>query len=159
MKIMLDDISYIEDIHHYSGKMGLVVWHQYDVLLATRPYGWDTMVKYVAYLAQADIKKVETLTTSDLAGGTDTELIDDYRRSDGDLYRVLAEERGTLGIGGYSDTLKGPVKVVWYNQTRVLRIFVQSDDETLIRRYAETVIRASFGTEDAMKLAKPYLKK
>ena len=159
MKIMLDDISYIEDIHHCSGKMGLVVWHQYDVLLATRPYGWDTMVKYVAYLAQADIKKVETLTTSDLAGGTDTELIDDYRRSDRDLYRVLAEERGTLGIGGYSDTLKGPVKVVWYNQTRVLRIFVQSDDEALIRRYAETVIRASFGTEDAMKLAKPYLKK
>ena len=119
---MLDDISYIEDIHHYSGKMGLVVWHQYDVLLATRPYGWDTMVKYVAYLAQADIKKVETLTTSDLAGGTDTELIDDYRRSDGDLYRVLAEERGTLGVGGYSYTLKGSVKVVWYNQTRVLRI-------------------------------------
>ena len=120
---MLDDISYIEDIHHYSGKMGLVVWHQYDVLLATRPYGWDAMVKYVAYLAQADIKKVETLTTSDLAGGTDTELIDEY------------------------------------NQTRVLRFFVQSDDETLVRRYAETVIRASFGTEDAMKLAKPYLKK
>ena len=100
-------------------------------------------------------------TTSNVITGksNDTELIDDYRRSKGDLKDLLSEERGTLGIGGYSDTLKGPVKVVWYNQTRVLRIFVQSDDETLVRRYAETVIRASFGTEDAMKLAKPYLKK
>ena len=41
---MLDDTSYIQEIRHFSGMVGSVVWQQYDVLLAVRPYGWDTMV-------------------------------------------------------------------------------------------------------------------
>ena len=128
--------------------MGLVVWHQYDVLLATRPYGWDAMVKYVAYLAQADIKKVETLTTSDLAGGTDTELIDDYRRSKGDLKDLLSEERGTLGIGGYSDTLKGPLK--WCGTTR--RVCCGFSCSPTTRHLSEDTLRPSLEHPSAQNL-------
>lgn len=45
----------------------------------------------------------------------------------------------------------GPVKIVWLNQTRVLRMFTPVNDEELLTRYAETVIRRSFGTAEAMK--------
>ena len=54
---MLDDISYIEDIHHYSGKMGLVVWHQYDVLLATRPYGGTRWLNTLRIWRRQTLKK------------------------------------------------------------------------------------------------------
>ena len=60
-----------------------------------------------------------------------------------------------LAIGGISRTLKMPVKIVWFNQTRVLRFFTPVDDEMLLTKYIETVIRRTFGTKDAMKLAKP----
>ena len=60
-----------------------------------------------------------------------------------------------LAIGGISRTLMMPVKIVWFNQTRVLRFFTPVDDEILLTKYIETVIRRTFGTKDAMKLAKP----
>ena len=37
---MLDDISYIQEIQHLSAKTGFVVWHQYDIMLAARPFFW-----------------------------------------------------------------------------------------------------------------------
>jgi hypothetical protein len=40
----------------------------------------------------------------------------------------------------------------------VLRVFSQIKDETLITKYVETIIRRTFGTKDAMKLAKPVEK-
>ena len=157
---MIDDISYIQEIKHLSGKVGFFLWHQYDVLLATRIYGWETMVDWAAYLEFADIDNIETITTADLANESETELIDDYRQSKGGIkeFKKLTEERGSLSIGGYSRTLKGSVKIVWFNQTRVLRFFTQFDDETLMTKYVETVIRRTFGTEDAMKLARPVPK-
>ena len=157
---MIDDISYIQEIKHLSGKWGFYKWHQYDVLLATRIYGWDAMVDYAAYLESADIDKIDTITIADMANMPETELIDDYRKSKRGIKGInkLADEKGVLGIGGYSRTLKGNVKIVWYNQTRVLRLFTEFDDETLLTKYVETVIRRTFGTDDAMKLAKPVPK-
>lgn len=70
-------------------------------------------------------------------------------------FERLAEEHGILSIAGNSRTLNDSVKIVWYNQTRALRIFTHINDETLITRYVETVIRRTFGTKDAMKLAQP----
>ena len=59
-----------------------------------------------------------------------------------------------LSIAGISRTLMAPMKIVWFNQTQVLRFFTLVDDDLLIRKYVETVIRRTFGTDDAMKLAK-----
>ena len=67
----------------------------------------------------------------------------------------LTEEKSTLSIAGHSRTLNESIKIVWFNQTRVLRLFTLINDETLITKYVETVIRRTFGTENAMKLAKP----
>lgn len=124
---MLDDISYIQEMKHLYGKVGFVLWQQYDILLASQHYGWETMVDWAAYMESADIENFERLT----------------------------EENGSLSIAGYSRTLNDSVKIVWFNQTRMLRVFTHINDETLITKYVETFIRRTFGTTDAMKLAKP----
>ena len=42
-----------------------------------------------------------------------------------------------------------------FNQTQILRFFTIIDNEELVKKYAETVIRRTFGTENEMKLGKP----
>ncbi|UPS43722.1 hypothetical protein M1D30_08945 [Prevotella sp. E15-22] len=70
-------------------------------------------------------------------------------------YDVLlaAQKHGMLSIAGRSRTLNDDVKLVFYNQTRGLRLFTPINDETLVRKYVETLLRRTFGTPDAMKLA------
>ena len=154
---MLDDASYIQEIKHLSVKVGIILWQQYDVLLATQKYGWETMVDYVAYLESADIDNIDSIAVADMSNEQPTELAPVYNQSKVGLknFDKLAEERGTLSMSGHSRTLKGPVKIVWFNQTRVLRLFTLIDNETLMTKYVETIIRRTFGTNDAMKLAKP----
>ena len=62
---------------------------------------------------------------------------------------------GVLSVAGISKTLGAPMKIVWINQTQVLRFFTLVEDELLIKKYAETTIRRTFGTDNAMKLGKP----
>lgn len=157
---MLDDISYIQEIQHLSAKTGFVVWHQYDIMLAARPFFWEVMVDYAAYMESADLNNIDSLTITEEPGDSATELAHVYNQSKGGLknFDKLAKEKASLGIAGHSRTLNEKVKIVWFNQTRVIRIFTPLNDETLITRYAETLIRRTFGTEDAMKLAKPVPK-
>lgn len=148
----LDDLSYIRQMRHSTAGP----WHQYDILLDAGGYGWQTMLSWADEICASDVH-IETVTAGDM-GASEQELIGQVRQH-GSLQATpeLAEERGMLGVGGSSRTLPSPVKLVWFNQTRVLRIFSLLDDEELMRRYAETVIRRSFGTPDAMKLAKPHV--
>ena len=149
---MIDDISFIKELKHIRG-----VWQQYDVLLAARGYGWEYMVDWAAYMEKEDLDNISTVTVAEIANMPAKELIDEYRKTDGGLkdFDLLSHERGVLSIGGISRTLGCPVKIVWFNQTRVLRFFTLIDDEVLITKYIETVIRRTFGTKDAMKLANP----
>ena len=64
-------------------------------------------------------------------------------------------ESGVLSIGGKSKSIGGPVMIVWTNQTQFLRILTVIDNDEILRRYTETMIRRTFNTPDAMKLAKP----
>ena len=164
---VLEDDSYIQEMQHLSGKVGLVVWQQYDILLAARHYDWETMVDWAAYMESADFDSIESLTIvqllSDNAESTEqwtpfeTELAHVYNQNRVGLknFERLKEEQARLSIYGHSRTLNSPVKIVWFNQTRALRVFTQINDETLITRYVETAIRRLFGTPGAMKLAKP----
>ena len=89
---------------------------------------------------------------------------------DRQIFRLQEEQRSGTAVAafelkkvifilcGISRELKAPMKIVWINQTRVLRFFTLLDDELFVRRYAETVVRRSFGTENAMKLGKPIPK-
>ena len=126
-KPMLDDTSYIQEVQHLSGQVGFVVWQQYDILLATQPYDWWTMVDWANYMEAEELDSLDS----------------------------LKEEYGSLSIAGHSRTLNDSVQIVWFNQSRALRIFTHIDDEAVITRYAETLIRRAFGTPDAMRPAKP----
>ena len=153
---MLDDTSYIQEMKHLYGNVGIAFWQQYDILLATQPYGWDTMVDWVAYMESADIDKIDSIIVGDLNVDNGIELAHVYNQNKVGLknYERLKEECGMLSIAGHSRTLNDSVKIVWANQTRVLRLFTHINDETLITKYVETIIRRTFGTKDAMKLAK-----
>ena len=154
---MLDDISYIQEIKHLHGNAGNVVWQQYDILLAAQHYDWETIVDWAAYMESADIDKIDSIAVADLNDDTGIELAHVYNLNKVGLknFERLVEEHGILSIAGHSHTLNDSVKIVWYNQTRVLRLFTHINDETLVTKYVETIIRRTFGTKDAMKLAKP----
>ena len=138
----IDDVTFIRDIKHIQSGP----WHQYDVLLAAQGYGWDYMISSADYMAAADLENISQVTS----GFIDSE--------DTDITEELKNEAASLSVAGISKTLKAPMKIVWFNQTQVLRFFTIVDDETLIKKYIETVIRRTFGTNDAMKLAKPIPK-
>ena len=156
-EIMLDDVSYIQEIKQLYGKVGIAFWKQYDVLLATQHYGWDTIVDWAAYMESADIDKIDSIIVADLTDDSGIELAHVYNQNKGGLknFERLKEEHGILSIAGHSRTLNDSVKIVWYNQTRALRVFTHIHDDVLITKYVETLVRRTFGTKDAMKLAKP----
>lgn len=149
----LDDITYIRDIKHIqSGSR-----HQYDVLLAAQGYGWNTMIGWADYMAASDLDDVSEVTTANSSQGQDIDITESYKSNNGKCIETpeLKTEKGVLTIAGISKTLRAPMKIVWFNQTRVMRFFTTIGDELLIQKYVETVIRRAFGTENAMKLGKP----
>jgi len=155
-EIMLDDTSYIQEIKHLYGNVGNAFWKQYDVLLATQHYDWDTIVDCSAYMESADIDKIDSIIVADLTDDSGIELAHVYNQNKGGLknFERLKEEHGILSIAGHSRTLNDYVKIVWYNQARVLRVFTHINDDVLITKYVETLIRRTFGTKDSMKLAR-----
>lgn len=114
------------------------------------------MVDWAAYMETADIDNVESLTVN-APDAEETELAQEYNQNKVGLknFDKLTQEMGSLSMAGHSRTLNDDVKIVWYNQTNVLRVFTHVNDETLMTKYVETVIRRTFGTPDAMRLAKP----
>ena len=157
MEAMLDDVSYIQEMKHLHGNVENKVWQQYDILLAAQHYDWYTMVDWASYMESADINNIESVVVADSANATGIELAHEYNQNKMGLknFENLKEERGRLSIYGHSHTLNSSVQIVWFNQTRVLRIITLINDEVLITKYVETLVRRTFGTKDAMRLAKP----
>ncbi len=147
----LDDITYIGEMQHFS----INGWQQYDILLAAQGYGWETMLGWADYMAEADLDNISQVTVSSI-GADETDITESYHNHNDCCKETpeLEPENSVLSIAGISRTLMAPMKIVWFNQTRVLRFFTLVDDDLLIRKYVETVIRRTFGTDDAMKLAK-----
>lgn len=148
----LDDITFIREIKHIPAGP----WHQYDVLLAARGYGWDTMKDWADYMSEADLEHISQVTTGSF-GIQEKDITKSYTDNGGRCKNTpeLNVEMGVLSVAGMSKTLKAPMKIVWINQTQVLRFFTLVDDELLIKKYVETTIRRTFGTGNAMKLGKP----
>ena len=154
---MLDDVSYIQQMKHLYGNVGNAFWKQYDILLATQHYGWETMVDWAAYMESADFDKIDSIAVANPTDDEGIELAHVYNQNKVGLKNIewLKEEYGILSMAGHSRTLNDSVKIVWYNQTNTLRLFTHINDEVLVTKYVETLIRRTFGTKDAMKLAKP----
>lgn len=148
----IDDITYIRAISHVcSGP-----WNQYDILLASKGYGWEYMINWADYMATADLENISQVTTGNLAS-EEIEITKAYKSNNNKCLSLpeLETENGVLSIAGISKTLGAPMKIVWINQTNTLRLFTIIDDETLIRKYVETLVRRTFGTKNEMKLGKP----
>ena len=151
----IDDMSYIAEIKHSM----CGAWHQYDVSLAARGYGWGAMLDWADYMVSADLDHISKASKSMIVGAPEENILDEYIKI-GSFKEMplLQEEAGILSVGGMSKTVGGPVQIVWINQTRFLRFFTITDNEDLMRRYVETVIRRTINTPDAMKLARPVEK-
>ena len=148
----LDDITFICEIKHITSGP----WHQYDVLLAARGYGWDMMKDWADYMSDADLEHISQVTTGSL-GVQEKDITKSYTDNGGKCKNTpeLNLEMGILSVAGMSKTLRAPMKIVWINQTQVLRFFTLVEDELLIKKYVETTIRRTFGPDNAMKLGKP----
>ena len=162
MEKYLNDESYIRAVYHKRNGM----WHQYDVLLAAQGYGWKYMLETAEYLAGADLH-VENVKAAFHIGVDESNLTEEYMSS-GSFLRMpsLNNEREVLSVAGTSRVFKelgfssaqaysGLLEVVWLNQTKCLRLFVLEENEELIRKYAESLVRRNFGTADAMKSGRP----
>ena len=114
------------------------------------------MIYWADYMAASDLEHISQVATSSI-GTQEKDITESYKNSNGKCAETqeLKTEMGVLSIAGRSKTLKAPMKIVWFNQTRILRFFTLVDDDLLIKKYVETVVRRTFGTENAMKLGKP----
>ena len=148
----LDDVTYIREMKHTAADP----WHQYDVLLEARGYGWDMMKDWADYMIGTDLQAVSQVAVGAM-GAAERDVTASFMQSGRACKQTpeLGYEAGMLSVAGMSQVLQAPLKMVWFNQTRVLRFFTPLDDENRMLKYVETAVRRTFGTENAMKLGKP----
>ena len=123
---MFNHFFYIEDKHHIS----CGIQQQYDYLLYITNYGWETMIDWAEYMSRIDIPEIETITTGGIFETEEIEIIKSYKNHGNNIKHIpeFTEEKEALSIGGYSNTLGVNVKIVWFNQTRMVRIFTVIND-------------------------------
>ena len=153
----IDDVSYIHKMAKLPGDEN--TWPQYDILLLSQRYGWDYALDWADYMACTDLHNV----THAMMGGLDGEgydISDSYISHGGRCATTpeLQSEAAWMAIGGISEELNVPIKIVWLNQTKVLRFMTPLEDDWKLIKYAETMARRTFGTADSMKPAKPIPK-
>lgn len=154
---VLDEASYIHAVEHIVGH-----WHQYDFTLATKGYGWEYILSSAEYMVEADLFNIGTISVTPAAGSPIKEYVSDYKATGENISLIsgLKNEESMLGVGGMSKALGGvPLKIVWINQTNLIRIMTPVDDAEFMIRYMETVIRRSFGTADALKKGNTIIKR
>lgn len=150
----IDDVSFIKELKHSQAG----AFEQFDILLDARIYGWQTILNWADYLLKTDIDHLSSMTFVGIPGGEELELIEKYKESGQDIlhFDFLNHEGSAFSIAGSSRVLNDKVKTVWFNQTKTLRFFCLTKDETTVRKYLETICRKNFGTPDDMKLARPH---
>lgn len=134
-----DSTVFVREIKHIcSGP-----WHQYDVLLAAQGYGWDTMKEWADFMSDADLEHISQVTIS-CFGEKENEITKSYIDNGRKCQNTpeLEAEMGLLSVAGISKALKSPTKIVWINQTQVLRLFTLVEDELQIKKYVETICHA-----------------
>ncbi len=107
-------------------------------------YGYEQMLHMAQYVIENELSPVQTVTTAPIAGGKETEVIAAVRASGDDLFAcpATATETGVLCVGGLSPAVQGLVKVCWFNQTGVLRIFSSAPERAYTSNLAERILRS-----------------
>jgi len=127
-------------------------WHQYDVLLSTTIFGWEYILKWADYMVASDMKQVDQVSVSEPGTG-DINITGEFEfeQSIKNMPTVMTEY-SSLGLAGISNMSRGPIKIVWYNQTKMLRFFITTRNDEFILKYVDTMVERTFGTRDQMKL-------
>lgn len=113
-------------------------WFRWDYQWPHR-FGFDFMVRAAQWLAENDLMP-QTLVTGSM-GTREVEHIEAFREK-GTIADAVGPEAGLLGLGGMSQSGKCLLKIYWYNQTNVVRIFTslnipQTDMDAYIQRLYE----------------------
>lgn len=110
-------------LRHTEMKNG---WKQFDYQWPYR-FGYDDILKSAQWLITHDLQ-LQTLTTAEIAGAPEQEHIQELQAC-GNLEDCVGKETGVLAVGGASKSTQCLLKVYWYNQTFVVRIFTLGDVE------------------------------
>ena len=71
---------------------------------------------------------------------------------------TVADEYAMFGLAGISNMTRGPIKIVWFNQTKMLRFFVATRNDDFILKYTDTMVGRTFGTDKQMRLLAKNIK-
>lgn len=115
---------------------------------ATWGYGYDFMLEAAQVIIDTDFgENLQQVAVSMIAGARDEVITDEVRKANNVLRDCpkAAEEHGTLGVAGISKTMECPVKIVFFNQTHVVRLFCPNKKlfdehgERVFDRYMDSV--------------------
>lgn len=122
-------------------------WMQLDYQWPHR-FGYDYMLNNVQWLITHDLS-VQTLTTAEIAGAPEQEHIQDFNNCGGSLAECVGREAGVLAVGGFSKSANCLMKIYWYNQTHVVRIFTAGEAEQgRINAFADMLFTAKNAQND-----------
>lgn len=145
----LDSYTWLEDVKHsMSGS-----WHVYDVTFFAGGYDWNYVKDSAEYMIRNDLTKVVEVKVADSAEYNITNEFMQY----GSLLTTPSMncEYNVISVAGFSKVLNKNMMIIWFTNARILKFITEFDDETLLRKYAETMLRQNFGTENEMKTGRP----
>ena len=120
----LDDMTFIRDIKHIQAGS----WHQYDVLLAARGYGWDIMIDWADYMSVSDLEHISQVTTGYM-GTQEKDITESYNKSNrkcaetqemlDSLWAVFAQIRADQKKEEYDDILVMVSEIAYFLQNEL----------------------------------------
>jgi len=146
---MLDSYTWLEDVKHSMNGN----WHVYDVTFYADGYDWDYVRNSAEYMILNDVTKVVEVKVADTVEYNITDEFMQY----GSLLSTpsMNNEYRVMSVAGFSRVLNKNMMIIWFTNARVLKFITELEDETMLRKYAETMLRRNFGTENEMKTGRP----
>lgn len=99
-------------------------WKQFDYRWPHR-FGYDFMLRSAQWLMDHGMT-AKTLTTAAITGAPETEHIQQLQEGLS-LKECAGHEAGVLSLGGFDESVHGILKICWFNQTDLVRVFTMGD--------------------------------
>lgn len=99
-------------------------WKQFDYRWPHR-FGYDFMLRSAQWLMDHGMT-AKTLTTAAITGAPETEHVQQLQEGLS-LQECAGREAGVLALGGFCDSVHGLLKIVWFNQTDLVRVFIMGN--------------------------------
>ena len=96
-------------------------WKQLDYRWPHR-FGYDYMLRSAQWLMDHGLP-AKTLTTAAITGAQETEHAQQLQEGLS-LQECAGREAGVLALGGFDEGVHGMLKIVWFNQTDRVRVFI-----------------------------------